>query len=420
MSVLVMKFGGTSVADKKRLLQAARHVAREAKRGEPLAVVVSAQAGATDHLLSLIHEVSDAPSKHEVDAILSSGEQVSAGLFALTLQKMGMKARSWQGWQLPILTDEAHGRARIETIETKAFWQSLKKGEIGVLSGFQGISPKGRVTTLGRGGSDASAVALAASLKAERCDIYTDVEGIFTADPRWVPSAKRLNRITYEEMLEMASLGARVLQTRSVSFAMRAALPLWVRSSAENSEDETKPGKSGTLVCREEDIVEKQAVSGITHAPNEAKITLTNLADRPGVAAAVFTPLAEEGISVDMIVQSAAAGGAAHGGKTDLTFSLASADLERAQALLSGAQKTIGFEKIVSKPDTAKVSIIGIGMRDHAGVAKTMFQSLADAGINIHAISTSEIKTSVLIDASHTKKALHVLHAAYDLDGSRR
>jgi aspartate kinase len=413
MALLVMKFGGTSVADIDRIRIAAAHVKREIDAGNQCAVVLSAMAGQTNQLIEWTREAAALHDAREYDIVVSSGEQVTTGLLAIILQSMGISARSWQGWQIPIRTDEVHGAARIIDIDTTELKKRLSKGEVAVVPGFQGIGPDNRVTTLGRGGSDTSAVALAAALGADRCDIYTDVDGIYTTDPRVVPQAHRLDKISYEEMLEMASLGAKVLQTRSVQLAMVHQVRLLVRSSFD------PPGKvpgnaegAGTLVCDEDEIVEQQVVSGIAYTKDEAKVTLVKVKDKPGVAASVFGPLADANINVDMIVQNVSADGAT----TDMTFTVAAADLDRALAVLDKVKDEIGYAELLGATDIVKVSAIGVGMRSHAGVASKMFRALADKGINIGAISTSEIKISILIDAAYAELAVRTLHSLYGLD----
>ncbi len=413
MALLVMKFGGTSVADIDRIRIAAAHVKREIDAGNQCAVVLSAMAGQTNQLIEWTREAAALHDAREYDIVVSSGEQVTTGLLAIILQSMGISARSWQGWQIPIRTDEVHGAARIIDIDTTELKKRLSKREVAVVPGFQGIGPDNRVTTLGRGGSDTSAVALAAALGADRCDIYTDVDGIYTTDPRVVPQARRLDKISYEEMLEMASLGAKVLQTRSVQLAMVHQVRLLVRSSFD------PPGKvpgsaegAGTLVCDEDEIVEQQVVSGIAYTKDEAKVTLVKVKDKPGVAASVFGPLADANINVDMIVQNVSADGAT----TDMTFTVAAADLDRALAVLDKLKDEIGYAELLGATDIVKVSAIGVGMRSHAGVASKMFRALADKGINIGAISTSEIKISILIDAAYAELAVRTLHSLYGLD----
>jgi aspartate kinase len=404
MARIVQKFGGTSVADVERIRNAARLVKREVDSGNEVAVVVSAMAGTTNQLIDWTRQMSQLHDAREYDVVVASGEQVTAGLMALALEDLGVPARSWLGWQIPLRTDGVHGKARIETIETAEIERGFGKGEVAVVAGFQGMGPRERITTLGRGGSDTSAVAMAAALRADRCDIFTDVDGVYTTDPRIVAKARKLSRITYEEMLEMASQGARVLQTRSVAMAMNYRVRLQVLSSFADT--------PGTLVVDEDEIVEKRVVSGIAYSRDEAKITVRGVADRPGVAAAIFGPLADHAINVDMIVQSASE----LGRLADMTFTVARADLDRAVAVLEEQQRLLGFAALNPDPNVVKVSVIGVGMRSHAGVAQQMFQTLADKGINIQVISTSEIKVSVLIAAEYTELALRALHTAYGLD----
>jgi len=406
-----MKFGGTSVADLECIRNVARHVWREVQAGHQVAVVVSAMAGQTDHLVQLAREASQRQDPREYDSIVASGEQVTSGLLAIVLQGAGLPARSWLGWQVPIRTNAVHGAARIMDIEPAALRESLDRGEVAVIAGFQGIADDGRIATLGRGGSDTSAVAVAAALKADRCDIYTDVDGVYTTDPRIVPKARRIQKISYEEMLEMASLGAKVLQTRSVELAMIHAVPLYVRSSFVAT-DIADDGWQGTLVCDESEIMEKQVVTSIAYARDDAKVTLLKVADKPGVAARVFGPLAAANINVDMIVQNVSEDGRF----TDLTFTVPAGDLSRTLDVLATAQDEIGYSDLHGSKDVAKLSIIGVGMRSHAGVAAQMFRALADKGINIEAISTSEIKISVLIDADYAELAIRTLHSVYGLD----
>jgi aspartate kinase len=404
MARLVQKFGGTSLADIARIKDVARRVKREVAAANEVAVVVSAMSGVTNQLVEWTRQTSRLHDAREYDVVVASGEQVTAGLLALALQEIEIDARSWLGWQIPIRTDDVHGKARIEAIETTEIRRRMALGQVAVIVGFQGISSRGRITTLGRGGSDTSAVALAAALEADRCDIFTDVEGVYTSDPRIVAKARKLDRITYEEMLEMASQGARVLQTRAVELAMNRGVRLQVLSSFGDL--------PGTLVVDEGEIVEKQVVSGIAYSRDEAKITVQRVADRPGVAAAIFGPLADHAINVDMIVQNVSEDGLT----TDLTFTVARADLDRAVAVLETRRAVLGFAALKPDANVAKVSVIGVGMRSHAGVAKQMFQTLADKGINIQVISTSEIKVSVLIAAEYTELALRALHTAYGLD----
>jgi aspartate kinase len=404
MARIVQKFGGTSVADVERIKNAAHRVKREVDAGNEVVVVVSAMAGATDQLVDWTRQMSRLHDAREYDAVVASGEQVTAGLMALALHDLGIDARSWLGWQIPIRTDGVHGKARIEEVATDGIETHLAEGQVAVVAGFQGIGPRERITTLGRGGSDTSAVALAAVLKAERCDIFTDVDGVYTTDPRIVAKARKLGRITYEEMLEMASQGARVLQTRSVEMAMNHRVRVQVLSSFSDA--------PGTLVVGEDEIVETRVVSGIAYSRDEAKITLERVADRPGVAASIFGPLADNAINVDMIVQNVSA----DGNTTDLTFTVGKTDLERAMSVLEERRKTLGFKALKPDSNVVKISVIGVGMRSHAGVAQMMFKTLAERGINIQVISTSEIKVSVLIAADYTELALRALHTAYGLD----
>jgi aspartate kinase len=404
MARIVMKFGGTSVADIERIRNVAQRVKAEADRGHHLVVVVSAMAGVTNKLVDYAAEAASLYELREYDVVVSSGEQVTAGLLAIVLQDLGVPARSWMGWQIPIETTDAHGNARIERIDTGEIERRFGESQVAVVAGFQGISPQGRITTLGRGGSDTSAVALAAALRAERCDIFTDVDGVYTCDPRIVPKARKLAKITYEEMLEMASLGAKVLQTRSVEMAMKERVRVQVLSSFTDT--------PGTLVVDEDEIVEKAIVSGITYSRDEAKITLTRVPDRPGAAAGIFGPLADASINVDMIVQNVAADSQT----TDLTFTVRKSELNRAVKVLEDQRGTLGYAELRADPNVVKVSVIGVGMRSHAGVAKSMFTTLAQKGINIQVISTSEIKISVLVAEEYTELAVRSLHAAYGLD----
>lgn len=404
MARIVQKFGGTSVADIERIKSAALRVKAEIDDGHQVAVVLSAMAGTTNQLVEWTRDISAIHDAREYDVVVSSGEQVTIGLMALALQGIGVEARSWLGWQTPIQTDNVHGRARIVNIEAEELSRRMNDGQVPVIAGFQGIGPDNRITTLGRGGSDTSAVALAAALHADRCDIFTDVDGIYTSDPRIVTKARKLDKITYEEMLEMASLGAKVLHTRSVEMAMNHGVRLQVRSSFIES--------PGTLVVNEEEIVEQHIVSGIAYSSDEAKITLVRVPDKPGVAATIFGPLADASINVDMIVQNVSEDGAA----TDLTFTVPQSDLERATAVLEGEREAIGFERAVGDANVTKISVVGVGMRSHAGVAQTMFAGLAEKSINIQVISTSEIKVSVLISQDYTELALRTLHSAYGLD----
>ncbi len=420
MAIVVMKFGGTSVANIERIRNVAQHVKREVDAGNQVAVVVSAMAGTTNQLVAWVREASPLHDAREYDAVVASGEQVTAGLLAIVLQSIGIPARSWQGWQIPIVTNAAHGAARIEAIDGGKVQERLASGEVAVITGFQGLEPeRKRIATLGRGGSDTSAVAVAIALKADICDIYTDVDGVYTTDPRIVPKARRIRRIAYEEMLEMASLGSKVLQTRSVELAMVHGMRTRVLSSFAPPES-LPPVKSGsnlddeigTIVCDEDEIMENQVVSGIAFAKDEAKVTILRVADRPGVAARVFGPLAEANIDVDMIVQNLSSDGA----HTDMTFTVQAPALERTLDVLERARESIGYQEISSSADVVKVSVIGIGMRSHAGVAAKMFQALADKNINILAITTSEIKISVLIDAAYAELAVRTLHSVYGLD----
>ena len=401
---IVQKFGGTSVADTQRIKEAAKKVAFEHSQGHQVVVVVSAMAGVTNKLIEFKNCVNNGLDASEYDVVLSSGEQTSAALMALALQNMGVRARSWLGWQIPIWTDNVHGKARITGIETDLLENQLKENEIVVVAGFQGLTPDKRITTLGRGGSDLTAVALAGALRARQCDIFTDVEGIYTCDPRIVSSASKLDKITYEEMMEMSSLGAKVLQTRAVELAMNYNVRIQVRSAFIDS--------PGTYLVSEDEIVEQQVVSGISHNRDEAKVTLLKVSDRPGVAAGVFGPLAEASVNVDMIVQNVSEDGKT----TDLTFTVGQADLNLAVEVLETRKDEIGFHKIVADAKLVKISIVGVGMRSHPGVAQTMFNALAKKGINIKVISTSEIKVSILIDEEYTELALKALHSAYGLD----
>jgi aspartate kinase len=417
MSRLVMKFGGTSVADIDRIRNVARHVKREVDAGHQVAVVVSAMAGATNQLVAWTRAAASMHDAREYDTVVASGEQVTSGLLAIALQEIGINARSWQGWQIPIRTDAAHGAARIADIDGSKLIERLEIGQVAVISGFQGLGPDNRIATLGRGGSDTSAVAIAAAIGADRCDIYTDVDGVYTTDPRIEAKARRLARVSYEEMLEMASLGAKVLQVRSVELAMVKGVRTFVRSSFD---DPDMPGLSGinyppgTLICDEDEIVEKQVVTGIAYSKDEAQISLRRVADKPGVAAAVFGPLSEANINVDMIVQNVSEDGTL----TDLTFTVTNADYDRAKKVLEEARGAIGYQVMQGSTDCAKISVIGIGMRSHAGVAADAFRGLASRGINIRAITTSEIKISVLIEASFTELAVRTLHSLYGLDSN--
>jgi aspartate kinase len=411
-----MKFGGTSMAGTERIRRVAGIVKRQQEAGHAVAVVVSAMAGETDRLVNFCREANALYDPAEYDVVVASGEQVTSGLLALTLQSMGCKARSWLGWQVPIKTDDAHAKARIEDIDSEALIASMAAGEIAVIPGFQGVSPNGRVTTLGRGGSDTSAVAVAAAVKADRCDIYTDVDGVYTTDPRIVAKARKLPLVTYEEMLELASVGSKVLQTRSVSLAMKENVRVQVLSSFIDESAPAADTLPGTMIVSDEELegsdMERQLITGIAADKNEAKVTLTRVPDRPGAVASIFAPLAEANINVDMIIQNVAK----DKGETDVTFTAPQADLARTLAMLEERKDAIGYYRLISDDKVAKISVVGVGMRSHAGVASTMFKTLADRGINIQAISTSEIKVSVLIDADETELAVRVLHTAYGLD----
>ncbi len=415
MSRLVLKFGGTSVADIDRIRNVARHVQREYKAGHDVAVVVSAMAGKTNELVGWCKEASPMHDAREYDAIVSSGENVTAGLLAIVLQNMGISARSWQGWQLPMYTSNVHGSARIAELNGSEIVKRFReRKEVAVIAGFQGVHREtGRITTLGRGGSDTSAVAIAAAIEADRCDIYTDVDGVYTTDPRVVPKAQRLDKVAFEEMLELASLGAKVLQVRSVELGMVHKVKIFVRSSFDKPEDIDPHGTPpGTLICDEEDIVEQQVVTGIAFSKDEAQISIRNVEDKPGIAAAIFGPLADSSVNVDMIVQNVSADGKT----TDLTFTVPASDYQRALDVIQKAKDTIGFQRVDGATDVAKVSVIGIGMRSHAGVAARAFKALSERNINIRAITTSEIKFSVLIDAAYTELAVRTLHTLYGLD----
>ncbi|KAA5598273.1 aspartate kinase [Blastochloris sulfoviridis] len=417
MPRLVMKFGGTSVANIERIRNVARHVKREVDAGYHVAVVVSAMSGKTNELVSWCRDAAPLYDTREYDVVVASGEQVTSGLLAVVLRNMGVPARSWQGWQIPILTDGAHSAARIQEIDGSNLADGFAKGEVAVISGFQGVHREtGRITTLGRGGSDTSAVAVAAAIGAERCDIYTDVDGVYTTDPRVVPQARRLPKVAFEEMLEMASLGAKVLQVRSVELAMVHRVRTFVRSSFEAPDapqTDANGNPPGTLICDEEEIVEQQTVTGIAFSRDETQITIRRVADKPGVAASVFGPLTDGSINVDMIVQNISEDGR----HTDITFTVPSADYERAMDVLGRLKEKIGYARVEGETNVAKVSVIGIGMRSHAGVAAQCFRSLAENGINIRAITTSEIKISVLIDAERVDEAVRALHVVYGLAG---
>jgi len=411
----VMKFGGTSVADIDRIRNVARHVKREVDAGHEVAVVVSAMSGTTNQLVEWCREASSLYDTREYDAVVASGEQVTAGLLAIALEGIGVNARSWQGWQIPILTSNVHGSARIRDIDGVELIKRFKeRKEVAVIAGFQGLHKEtDRITTLGRGGSDTSAVAIAAAIRADRCDIYTDVDGVYTTDPRVVPRAQRLDKIAYEEMLELASLGAKVMQVRSVELGMVHNVRIFVRSSFDRPED-IDPHKNppGTLICEEDEIVEQQTVTGIAFSRDEAQISIRQVQDKPGVAAAIFVPLSEANINVDMIVQNVSADGKT----TDLTFTVPAADYQRSLNTIAKAKGAIGYTRLDGATDVAKISVIGIGMRSHAGVAAQAFSALAERSINIRAITTSEIKFSLLIDAAFTELAVRTLHSLYGLD----
>ena len=404
MSRFVLKFGGTSIADIDHIRKIANLIKEEYNKGHELAIVVSAMAGTTNELVSWAAEISNNYDKEEYDVVVSAGEQITAGLLSIAVKNLSIPVRSWLSWQLKINTNDSHGSARINSIDTKELESSLALGNVAIIAGFQGLAQNNRVSTLGRGGSDTTAVAIAAALKAERCDIYTDVEGVYTTDPRVVAKARKLDKITYEEMLEMASLGAKVLQTRSVELAMNHNVRLQVLSSFQN--------KPGTLVVSEEEIVEKEIVSGVTYSPNEAKITIREVADRPGIAAAVFGPLAAADVNVDMIVQNISS----EKKSTDITFTISRNQIEEALLVLKKNKDSLGFGEIISNDKVVKISVIGVGMRSHVGVAQKMFSTLGENGINIYVISTSEIKVSVLIDEEYTELAVRSLHSAYNLD----
>ncbi|MEO1969540.1 MAG: aspartate kinase [Sphingomonadaceae bacterium] len=425
MARIVMKFGGTSMAGTERIRRVANIVRKQAApkpdgTRDEVAVVVSAMAGETDRLVNFCREANALYDPAEYDVVVASGEQVTSGLLALTLQSLGCKARSWLGWQLPVHTIEAHAKARIENIDSETLLESLGRGEIAVIPGFQGLSGDGRITTLGRGGSDTSAVAVAAAIGADRCDIYTDVDGVYTTDPRIVAKARKLKAVTYEEMLELASVGAKVLQTRSVGLAMKEGVRVQVLSSFVDDNATPADALPGTMIVSEEEMnelvekgeMERQHVTGIAHDKNEAKIILTRVPDRPGAVANIFEPLAKASINVDMIIQNVGR----DKGETDVTFTVPQADLARAQALLEDQRGNIGFNRIITDSKIAKISVVGVGMKSHAGVASNMFKALAERGINIQAITTSEIKVSVLIDEDETELAVRVLHTAYGLD----
>ncbi|WP_195818631.1 aspartate kinase [Roseobacter sp. MH60115] len=409
MPVLVMKFGGTSVATLDRIRRAAKRVGVEVAKGYDVIVIVSAMSGKTNELVGWVNETSPLYDAREYDAVVSSGENVTAGLMALTLQEMDVPARSWQGWQVPVKTTSAHSAARIEEIPPDNIMAKFDEGmKVAIVAGFQGVSPEGRITTLGRGGSDTTAVAFAAAFEAERCDIYTDVDGVYTTDPRVSPKARKLEKIAFEEMLELASLGAKVLQTRSVELAMRYKVRLRVLSSFEEQSD-----NAGTLVCDEEDIMESNVVAGVAFSRDEAKMTLVSVADRPGIAASIFTALSDGGVNVDMIVQNIS-----EEGRTDMTWSCPTDQVARAEKAVADAKAdgVINFHEVIADTDVAKVSVVGIGMRSHTGVAAKMFQVLSAEGINIKVITTSEIKISVLIDRKYMELAVQALHDAFELE----
>ena len=420
MARIVMKFGGTSMAGSERIRRVAQIVRRQQAAGHEVAVVVSAMAGETDRLVGFCREANPLYDPAEYDVVVASGEQVTSGLLAMTLQALGCKARSWLGWQMPIHTDDAHAKARIGTIDSAALLASMAAGEIAVIPGFQGLSDDNRITTLGRGGSDTSAVAVAAAIKADRCDIYTDVDGVYTTDPRIVAKARKLKYVTYEEMLELASVGSKVLQTRSVSLAMKEGVRVQVLSSFIGDDAVPADDIPGTMIVSDEELariaedqdMESQLITGIAADKNEAKLILTRVPDRPGAVATIFSPLAAANINVDMIIQNVGR----DKGETDVTFTVPGADLLRAQTLLEAQKEAIGFNRLITDAKVAKISVVGVGMKSDAGVAATMFRAMADRGINIQAISTSEIKVSVLIDEDETELAVRVLHTAYGLD----
>ena len=405
---VVQKFGGTSVADIDRMRAVAERVKKEVDHGNEVAVVVSAMSGTTNQLVDWTVEAAPLHDAREYDTVVAAGEQITAGLLALTLQNIGVDARSWLGWQLPVKTDDSHGKARIKAIEIGEIVTRLRSGQVAVIAGFQGVGSTNRITTLGRGGSDTSAVALSAALKADRCDIFTDVDGIYTSDPRVVSKARKLDRITYEEMLEMASLGAKVLQTRSVELAMNHNVRVQVRSSFCEAD--------GTLVVNEDEIVEQEVVSGIAYSKDEAKITLVGVAAKPGVAASIFGPLSEASVNVDMIVQNVSEDGKA----TDLTFTVDKQDVERTCSILDSNKGLLKYIRLIADPNVSKISVVGVGMRSHAGVAQRMFKALAEKGINIQVISTSEIKVSILVSEEYTELAVRALHTAYGLDTEKK
>jgi aspartate kinase len=416
MARIVMKFGGTSMAGIERIRRVAQIVKQQADGGNEVAVVVSAMAGDTDRLVNFCREASSLYDAAEYDVVVASGEQVTSGLLAIALQSLGARARSWLGWQMPIRTIEAHSKARIETIDGEALTAAMQSGEIAIIPGFQGISKAGRITTLGRGGSDTSAVGIAAAVKADRCDIYTDVDGVYTTDPRIVTKARKLKTVTFEEMLELASVGAKVLQTRSVGLAMKEGVRIQVLSSFTEEGAPCADELPGTMIISEDEMetddMESQLITGIAHDKNESKITLTRVPDKPGAVANIFEPLAEAAINVDMIIQNVGR----EKGETDVTFTAPTSDLDRTMQVLADAQSDIGYNRLISDSNVAKISVVGVGMKSHAGIASTMFKALAERGVNIQAITTSEIKVSVLIEEDYTELALRVLHTAYGLD----
>ena len=420
MARIVMKFGGTSVAGTERIRRVANIVRAQAAGGNEVAVVVSAMAGETDRLVNFCREANPLYDPAEYDVVVASGEQVTAGLLALTLQAMGCKARSWMGWQVPVKTFANHANARVGDIDSAELTKSMASGEIAIIPGFQGLSDENRITTMGRGGSDTSAVAMAAAVGADRCDIYTDVDGVYTTDPRIVARARKIKYVSFEEMLELASVGAKVLQTRSVSLAMKHNVRVQVLSSFVEDGSPSADTLPGTMIVSEDEMqdilettdMERQSVTGIAHDKNEARVVLTRVKDKPGAVAEIFTPLGDAGINVDMIIQNVGR----DKGETDVTFTVPQAELARAQALLEDRQASLGFNRIITDSKVAKISVVGMGMKSHTGVAATMFKALADRGINVQAISTSEIKVSVLIDEDETELAVRVLHTAYGLD----
>lgn len=412
-SRIVMKFGGTSVADLDRIRAVARRVRAQVEAGHEVCVVVSAMAGVTNRLVGYCEALSPLYDPQEYDAVVAAGEQITSGLLAIALQALGVNARSFLGWQVPIRTDDAHGRARIDSIDGDNLIASMQARQVPVIAGFQGVAPDGRITTLGRGGSDTSAVAVAAAVKADRCDIYTDVDGIYTTDPRIVAKARKLDKITYEEMLELASVGAKVLQTRSVELAMKERVRVQVLSSFADDAPSAEGSLPGSLVVDEDEILEQELVTGIAYSRDEAKISMRRIPDRPGIAAAIFGPLADANINVDMIVQSTG-----EDGMTNMTFTTGKTDLQRAIALMEAAREEVQYGELATDDSVVKISVVGVGMRSHAGIANTMFRTLSDRGINVQVISTSEIKVSVLIAADYAELAIRALHTAYGLDAA--